>query len=367
MNKSYYSLGLMSGTSGDGIDVSIIRSDGEYQYETVLDRYFEYNAEIIENIHKLKDKIGNNSEKLNKFQKELSILEEKITLFHADAVNNILNTSKQNVDFIGFHGQTILHSPSNGITKQLGDGKLLSKITKRTVIYNFRKNDLINGGEGAPLAPIFHKMLAKKYKLNLPLSILNIGGIANVTNIDIKSCIYSKDIGPGNCLIDEWIRKKTKKKYDISGKIAKSGEINKTILNKALKNFIYKNTTQSFDVKDFNGSFVNDLSLEDGAATLTEFTSEILKKNIQTFFGDIKFNILMTGGGRKNNFLVKTIKEKFKIPIKLIDDFGINGDFVESQAFAYLAIRSYLKLPISFPETTGCKKPCTGGILIKNY
>ena len=367
MNRSYYSLGLMSGTSGDGIDASIIESDGEYQYERVLDRYFEYNYEISKKVHDLKDKIGNNSENLNKFKKELSILEEKITLSHADAVNKILKESKKKIDFIGFHGQTILHSPSSGISKQLGDGKLLSKITKKTVIYNFRENDLTNGGEGAPLAPIYHKLLAHKYKLSLPLFILNIGGIANVTNINLRGDIVSKDIGPGNCLLDEWIRKKIKKKYDNNGKIANSGNINKMILNQALEKFFFKGANRSLDVKDFNGHFVNELSLEDGAATLTEYTSEILQKNFKFFFGTLEGNILITGGGRKNDFLLKTIKEKLKIPVKLIDDYGIDGDFVESQAFAYLAIRSYLKLPISFPETTGCKKISTGGVLIKNY
>jgi len=220
---------------------------------------------------------------------------------------------------------------------------------------------LKNGGEGAPLTPIFHRLIKNKRRLKLPLIILNIGGVANVTCIDADENLYSKDIGPGNCLIDQWIRSNSKMKFDYEGKIATSGKINKIILSKALKIFKEKNHPKSYDIKDFDFSFVKELSLEDGAATLIEYTTEILYEHLK---GTEK-NIIITGGGRKNKFLVKSIEKKINNSLNLIDDFGINGDFVESQAFAYLAIRSFLKLPISFPETTGVKKPCTGGIIVK--
>ena len=241
MSRVYYSLGLMSGTSGDGIDASIIKSDGKNQYEAILDKYFKYNLQIEENIHDLKNKIANRPKKLIEFSEEINSLEKSITLFHAEAVNKILKDIKENIDFLGFHGQTILHSPFNNVTKQLGNGKLLSKLTKKTVIYNFRQNDLKNGGQGAPLTPVFHKLLKNKYKLKLPLIILNIGGIANVTRIDLEDQMYSQDIGPGNCLIDQWIRHNSEKKYDDQGNIAKSGKTNKIILNQALENFNQKN------------------------------------------------------------------------------------------------------------------------------
>ena len=194
----------------------------------------------------------------------------------------------------------------------------------------------------------------------MPIVILNVGGIANVTSIDVNDNIYSKDIGPGNCLIDQWMRNNSKFNYDEEGKVAKSGKVNQIILNKALKNFKDNKESKSYDVKDFNLSFVRGLSLADGAATLTEYTSEILYQNLKNK------NIIVSGGGRKNKFLLKSIVEKNNISLKLIDDFGIDGDFVESQAFAYLSIRSYLKLPISFPETTGISRPCTGGVIIKS-
>ena len=359
MSKYFYSLGLMSGTSGDGVDASIIQSDGDTEYKVILDKYFKYTQNIYENIHNLKDKI-NDSKDLKNFSRKIEILEKEITLFHAKAVNEIIKESKFNINFIGFHGQTIFHNAKERVSKQLGDGELLSKLTKKTVVHNFRQNDLKNGGQGAPLTPIFHKLLKNKYKLKLPIVILNVGGIANVTSIDVNDNIYSKDIGPGNCLIDQWMRNNSKFNYDEEGKVAKSGKVNQIILNKALKNFKDNKESKSYDVKDFNLSFVRGLSLADGAATLTEYTSEILYQNLKNK------NIIVSGGGRKNKFLLKSIEEKNNISLKLIDDFGIDGDFVESQAFAYLAIRSYLKLPISFPETTGINRPCTGGVIIKS-
>ncbi len=369
MNKSYYSLGLMSGTSMDGVDASIIHSDGTTKYEAISNKYFEYNKELYKDLTSIRDKIAS-SKDLKTLQNELKFIEKKITLFHAKAVDEIIRKSKTNIDFIGFHGQTIFHSAKEKISEQLGDGDLLSKHTKKTVIYNFRQNDLKNGGQGAPLTPIFHKLLKNKYKLKSPLTILNIGGVANVTFIDAHDNISSYDIGPGNCLIDQWIRINSKNNHDKDGKIASLGKINKSILIQALKNFEHKvqdiHGPKSYDVKDFDLSFVRGLSLEDGAATLTEYTSEILCNLTQICTGEDE-DIIISGGGRKNRFLVKNIQKKINSPVKLIDDLGVDGDFVESQAFAYLAIRSYLKLPISFPETTGVGEPCTGGTIVKNF
>ena len=391
MNKSYYSLGLMSGTSMDGVDASIIQSDGESKYKPILDKYFKYPAGIFKDLTKLRDKIKS-SKDLKKFSKEVKNIEKEITLFHAKAVNKILKKTKVNIDFIGFHGQTIFHNAAKKITKQLGDGKLLSKLTKKKVVYDFRQNDLKNGGSGAPLVPIFHKLMVKKSKIPLPVIILNIGGIANATFIDAENNIFSRDIGPGNCLIDEWIRIKSKNgiKYDKNGSIAKSGKIKNEIIYKGLLEFEKIDNLPydpTFDIKDFDISFVKTLSLKDGAATLTEYTSIILSRSLHFSAWGPLDTVLITGGGRKNKFLISRIKKtrndkidkslpfanlvkemtgyQEKISIKLIDDYGVDGDFVESQAFAYLAIRSYLALPITFPETTGCNKANTGGEIIK--
>ena len=375
MKKIYCSLGLMSGTSADGVDASIINSDGDKEYEVILNKYFKYNQKTYENIHSLKEKI-NSFKDLKIFSKEIMSLEKEITLFHANVVDEIIQESKSNVDFIGFHGQTIFHNSKERISKQLGDGKILSQLTKKIIVCNFRENDLNNGGEGAPLAPIFHKLIINQHKISLPVCVLNIGGIANITAIERNdySNFISRDIGPGNCLIDEWIRKNTKKKYDDNGLIAKKGKTNEIILNQAFDNFNSrkKNNVLSFDTKDFNLNFALGLSLEEGAATLTDFTGRIIGAglfNLLSRTSDKLWKVLVCGGGRKNTTLMNCIKKKTlkNIDIQLIDDYGIDGDFVESQAFAYLAIRSYFKLPISFPETTGCKKPCIGGEIIKNF
>ena len=357
MSKEYTALGLMSGTSGDGVDASIIQSDGQNKCKVILDKYFEYDSDIYKNIYKLKEKI-NNSKDLKILSKEIIELEKKITLFHAKI---FIDLSHEKVDLLGFHGQTIFHNAEEKISKQLGDGKLLSTLTKKNVVYNFRENDLKNGGQGAPLAPIFHKLLVDNKKIDLPVTILNIGGIANITSVQKGNKIYSSDIGPGNCLIDKWIRLNSDKKYDKNGSVAKAGKINKIILNQSLENFYEsdKSKKRSYDIKDFDLSFVRGLSLEDGAATLTEFTASILSTK------KIDNKAYICGGGRKNLFLLDSIRKKISSEIKLIDELGIDGDFVESQAFAYLAIRSYLELPISFPETTGANKACNGGIIAK--
>tara|TARA_B100000795_G_scaffold112579_1_gene83441 strand:- start:25 stop:1152 length:1128 start_codon:yes stop_codon:yes gene_type:complete len=375
MGKLYTALGLMSGTSGDGVDASLISSDGIDQYNEIINRYFKYDQKIYENLHNLRGKILK-FEDLQKNVNEIKNLEKEITLFHAKVVSKILDTTDNKVDFIGFHGQTIYHNSLEKISKQIGDGNLLSQLTKKTVIYNFRQNDIKNGGEGAPLVPIFHRLIVKQKKIGLPVCILNIGGIANVTAIDEydKYSFLSRDLGPGNCLIDEWVRKNTKSKFDNNGELAKKGRTNDLILKQALDNFDNRPNKNilSFDTKDFSLGFVRGLNLEDGAATLTDFTGRIIREELSNFLSDTikkQWKILVCGGGRKNLTLVERIKSRLvkNLVIQPIDDYDVDGDYVESQAFAYLAIRSYLDLPISFPKTTGCKEPTTGGVLVKNY
>ena len=366
MGKIYSALGLMSGTSMDGVDASIIKSDGNREYSIISDEYFEYNQEFYSKLINIRDKVSRNDD-LKIYSDEIQTLEREIALFHANIVNQIIKKSKNEIDLVGFHGQTIFHDPKNKITKQMGDGNLLSKLTKKIVIYNFRQNDLENGGQGAPLASIYHKLLAQTFKeerkVELPIIILNIGGIANITSINKNYEMISMDIGPGNCLIDKWIRVNSDKNFDNNGEIAKSGKIDKFILEQTIDNFYYNETNKnkSLDINDFDISFAKGLSLEDGAATVTELTADILSKKLPNF------KVYVCGGGRKNKFLIDLIQKKIKNKIIQIDELDIDGSFIESQAFGYLAIRSYLGLPISFPETTGCKEPCTGGVIIKNF
>ena len=366
MDKSYTSLGLMSGTSMDGVDASIIKSDGNTEYSLILDRYFKYDNKFRKNLINLRSKILNAND-LKLYFKEITELERELTIIHAKIVKEILNEANINIDFIGFHGQTIFHDSKIKLSKQIGDGKLLSQMTNKIVIYDFRQNDIKNGGEGAPLASIYHKLIVKllirQNKIKLPISILNIGGIANLTKINKEFNISSADVGPGNCMIDKWIMLNSQKKYDDNGDISKSGKVDKFILDQFLFDYFEKKNTvkKSLDINDFDISFARGLTLENGAATITEITAEILSKKI------FDYDIYVCGGGRKNNFLIERIRKKIPKFIKNIDSLGIDGNFIESQAFAYLAIRSFLKLPISYPSTTGCKSPCSGGVIVKNF
>ena len=387
MGKIYTALGLMSGTSVDGVDASIIKSDGNREYSSLIDRYFEYGDKMRQRIINLRAKISAPNH-LIEHESEIKDIEREITLFHANAVKEILNNTKIDLDLLGFHGQTIFHDSKKKITKQLGDGKLLSQLIKKKVVYNFRQNDLKNGGQGAPLTPIFHNLIANKYlkkelDKSYSVNIINIGGISNLTKtvewdkIDKKKeVIKACDIAPGNCLIDEWVRKNSKKRYDANGTLASIGNTDRLILNQALENFnIGPPYKDSLDIKDFDISFVKGLSLEDGVSTLADFTALQISRALNYFKDPTKKSIfLVCGGGRKNKYLmnsilrsVDTVKELNETNFVPVEDYGIEGDFVESQAFGYLAIRSLLNLPISFPDTTGCNDSVSGGVMINNF
>jgi len=377
--KLYTAIGLMSGTSMDGVDLSIISSDGYNQFFNILDDYYEYSNELNVQLIKLRNSIYK-IEDLSKNSDKIKELERKLTLFHGDIINQTLKKYKGQVDLIGFHGQTILHNPQKKITIQLGDGNLLSQIIKKKVVYDFRQADIQNNGQGAPLVPIFHyhlsKNIHKNYNIKFPIGFLNLGGIANVTKIlnnsdEVQENLLAYDISPGNCLIDEWIRNNSNKKIDKNGDIAKSGKIDKLILNQAIDNFEIKTYSQSLDIKDFDISFAKGLSLEDGCATITNFTAYLISQGLQYISQKDSIKFLVCGGGRKNNYLINSINTylvaKNQIVLDTIDNYNLNGDFIESQGFGYLAIRSLLNLPISFKYTTGCDSPTVGGKLVKNF
>ena len=380
-NKLYTAIGLMSGTSMDGVDVSLIRSDGFNQFTNILDEYFEYNENLQQELIELRNLIININD-LKQHSSRLNELERKITVFHSKIVSELSLKYQDEIDFVGFHGQTIFHNPKQKISKQLGDGALMSQLVKKKVIFNFRQEDIANNGQGAPLTPIFHNLLSKKinekHHINFPICFLNIGGISNITKIikkdeKLEENLEAFDSGPGNCMIDEWVRKNSKKNFDKNGLIAKSGKINQLILNQVIDNFKIESFDKSLDVKDFDISFARGLSLEDGCATITNFTAYLIAKGIEHANGsNIKpIKYLACGGGRKNTFLIQSIKDyllhKKNISLNYIDDYNLNGDYIESQAFGYLAIRSFLNLPISYPKTTGCTTPTVGGKLAQSF
>ncbi len=378
--KIYTTIGLMSGTSMDGVDISMIKSDGNNQIEQISDKYYEFEVDLYKELISLRETLRNLNDLDNELDK-INKIEKKFTLFTSQIINKFIYEIGHKPDLIGFHGQTIFHDVQNKISKQIGDGKLLSQLTKSPVINKFRQNDLDNNGQGAPLTPVFHfeisKKLCKENKLSYPINIINIGGITNVTSIksnnDIEKDVSAYDIGPGNCLIDEWLRKTSDVKFDKDGEIAVTGKLNQLTLSQAIENFEISSIQKSLDVKDFDISFAKGLSVEDGCTTITEFTAYLISEGLKKIdeINNMKTNnLIFCGGGRKNKSLIDKIfkfMNNKKLNIMNIDKFQINGDFIESQAFAYLAIRSYLNLPISFPMTTRCDKASSGGVLIKNF
>ena len=378
--KIFTSLGLMSGTSMDGVDASIIQSNGINEFELISNEYCEFDRDLYQKLIELRDKLFS-SKDLAQNLKHIIEIERNFTLFISKFVNSLVEKNSLTLDLIGFHGQTILHLPKEKISKQLGDGNLLSQLTKTKVVYQFRQNDLDHGGQGAPLTPIFHFLISgilkTKFNLDFPMNIINIGGITNVSQIKINSYenknLFAYDIAPGNCLIDEWVRKNSNKKFDLNGDIASSGKVNNLILNQTIDNFNIKDLNNSLDVKNFDISFARGLCLEDGCATITKYTAYLISEGLKKIDEINKLNTLnfyLCGGGRKNKTLIKNINEYLndqRITLKNIDDYKFDGDFIESQAFAYLAIRSYLGLPLSYPNTTRTLRPISGGIIEKNY
>ncbi len=377
--KLYTAIGLMSGTSMDGVDLSIISSDGYEEFLNIFDDYYEYDKNLHDELVRLRELVLTKEDLLQNSEK-LRELERNLTLFHADAVSQSLKKYGDTVDLVGFHGQTIFHNPQEKITNQLGDGELLSQIIKKKVIYDFRQADIQNDGQGAPLTPIFHSIISRKlnqnYNIKFPIGFLNIGGIANVTRVinnsdNFQNNLSAYDIGPGNCLIDEWVRNNSNKKFDKNGEIAKAGNVNQLILNQVIDNFKINSYSQSLDIKNFDVSFARGLSLEDGCATITEFTAYLIAQGLKHISKNNNIIFLVCGGGRKNSNLINCINnflsDTNNIKLRIIDNYNLKGDYIESQAFAFLAIRSFLNLPISFSTTTGCKGFTVGGKLVENF
>ena len=366
-------LGMMSGTSMDGVDISLIKTDGENFFEKIIDKYYEFPDNLYDGLIKIRETI-NSKEDLKIQKNEIKNLEKKFTLFHASLIDDL--KSNFEIDVVGFHGQTIFHSPKNKISFQIGDGNLLSQLIRKKVVFNFRKNDIDHSGQGAPLTPVFHNLISKKINeknRNISLYFINIGGITNLTKIDKnfdENFMEGYDIGPGNCLIDNWVRKNSRFKYDENGKIASLGKLNELTLNQAIDNFEFNDFKNSLDINDFDISFLRGLDFEEGCATITEFTAYLIANGINNFRDrntDLDLFIIC-GGGRKNNFLINRIKNYIynekRFIIKNVDDYEFDGDFIESQAFGYLAARSIYNLPISFPKTTRCLKSISGGVIV---
>ena len=354
LEKHTKAIGLMSGTSADGVDVAYIDTDGK-------EFVFFGPSQSFGFPRALKDRLIN-----TKVDDETNLIIEKhLTLFHFDSIKKFMkinHLNKHNIDLVGFHGHTIYHNPLDRVTVQLGDGKLLAKCLEIPVINDFRSEDVKNGGEGAPLTPIFHSVLAKK--LTKPVAILNIGGVANVTWVGKQiDELMAFDVGPGNAMIDDWVFSQGLGDYDKNGGIAAKGFVNADILNRYLSHdFFRQKPPKSLDRNSFSLELVKGLTIEDATATLSEFTAESVR-NSQVFFPSPVTQWIVCGGGRLNRELMRMLEVKLDAPVVRSEEVGWDGDALEAQAFAFLAVRSKMKLPLSFPNTTGVKNSTVGGVL----
>ncbi len=365
------SIGLMSGTSMDGIDVALIRSDGANNIERGPSMEIEYDVATRRAIEQgLVDALSISDDR-DARPGDLAALELSITRLHADAVATFLsanNIASSEIDVIGFHGQTVLHRPQNKLTVQLGDGALLAAKTNIPVVHDMRAADMVANGQGAPLVPIYHQALAsllpKEFENNWPVAFVNIGGISNITFVPKNGPLVAFDTGPGNALIDQWVQSVAGIPFDQGGKIASEGGVEQVMLSRYLSaNYFTKKLPKSLDRNDFQPPSPNEIELSDGARTLARLTAEaiflasdLLPKKPTLW--------IICGGGRKNEVIMGDLAELAKQSASTVisaEQANFDGGAMEAEAFAYLAIRSLKKLPLTFPGTTGCDVPTSGG------
>jgi len=352
--RNFVSLGIMTGTSLDGVDLSIIKSDGCNNLIFLGGKTFNFNSYLKKSITSV---LGS-----NKRDSVIDVIECKYTDFIIRKIVQFLKKRKEKIDIIGFHGQTITHSPKLNFSWQLGDAKKIYNFFKIKTVYDFRSNDIINGGCGAPLTPIFHKLLKIKYKMK-NVAFVNLGGISNLTYVD-SNTIIAFDCGPCCSILNDLIKNKLNEDFDLNGQLASKGRTDYKILNNLLKNTYFKiKPPKSLDRLEMPIDEIYNLDICDGLATANTFIAETIFIGIKNFINNVD-SLVLLGGGRKNKDLIKKIKNRFNKKVLLAESLGIDGDLAESYAFAYLAIRCMKKFPISFPETTGVKKPLSGGKLL---
>lgn len=352
-------IGLMSGTSMDGVDAALIRTDGKTVKDTGFAVSVPYSAGFQACLLKL-------AKEQNQTKRDILAIERQLTIKHVEAVKKLLKRAKvkaKDVRVIGFHGQTIDHAPHDKLTWQIGDGSLLAEMTCIDVVCDMRRRDVAAGGQGAPLVPMFNLALIKSKAK--PVALVNIGGSANVAFHGVKeNDIRAFDTGPGNSLSNDWVKKKAGLDFDKDGALASKGKPHEATLKKFLaKPFFGKKPPKSLDRYDFKIEDFPNLSLEDGAATAAELCARAIAMSAEHYKGKVK-KWYITGGGRKNKYVMKRLKALLG-NVEPIEALGANGDMVEAQAFAYLAMRSVKGLPLTMPATTGVKRAVSGGALYK--
>ncbi len=357
--NSYYSIGLMSGTSMDGVDASLILSDGIVIQDIISSVSIPYPKTLQEKIKDLTVSFTNKEFNRNKFFGVSNELSE-LNLSAVNKIKDSINQMNINPDLIGYHGQTILHSPKDTVTFQIGNPQYLSNRLKVPVVFDFRMGDILNGGEGAPLTPIYHRAKITTDQ-GSPIAIVNIGGISNITYLNGES-IEAFDCGPGNCIIDDLCREYYNIPFDDKGKIASSGKIDHDFVNNILGDeFFNKRPPKSLDRNYFHKYIPSLHGLpNDKIASFSYLTALTIANAIESFEAR-PHKIVLTGGGSKNIYIIDKINEISGLGVSIMEDFGFSSQYVEAEAFAYLAIRCLRGLPITFPTTTGINMPMSGG------
>lgn len=366
-------IGLMSGTSMDGIDIAMLDTDGVDRLEFRANLFVPYDAAFrrrLEGALETAKAITSREQRPG----DLAQIEREITGRHADAVDAFIRNHRLErgaVDLIGFHGQTVLHRPNRALTVQLGDGGWLSALTGVRVVYDMRANDMVHGGQGAPLVPAYHAALARSrgaaFAGKFPVCFVNIGGISNITYVPAEGYPVAFDTGPGNALIDQWVSREGGVPYDAGGAIASEGGVERIVVERYLANpFFEKSGPKSLDRNDFTLAEVEGLELADGARTLAAVSAKAILRAVEHLPEQPKLWIVC-GGGRKNPHIVADLQAGAPGGGKVIvaEDAGLNGDFTEAEAWAYLAVRASKGLPLTFPTTTGCREPVSGGVLAR--
>jgi anhydro-N-acetylmuramic acid kinase len=367
--KSEWAIGLMTGTVLDGnIDVAMIRTDGETVDEFGPFALMPYPNGLRDLLFRTFDAArawGFEGPEPDIFREA----EIALTKAQSDAVNAFLadhDFKASDIAAVGFHGQTVLHAgPRNGKrgnTRQLGDGAMMAGIVGTDVVYDFRSADVAAGGQGAPLAPVYHRALLKRIGAGQETAILNLGGVANITWCEGEAMVAC-DTGPANAPVNDWVRRHTGADMDVDGRIAANGTVNEARLAELLRHpYLTAPYPKSLDRFSFLAEMADGETLEDGAALLTAFSAAAVGKALDLL--PIRpTRLVVCGGGRRNPTLMREIGKRAGVETVPAEEVGLRGDAVEAECFAFLAMRSKRGLPLSFPTTTGVSQPMQGGVL----
>jgi anhydro-N-acetylmuramic acid kinase len=367
-------IGLMSGTSYDGVDVALLETDGEEIGRLGPTGYRPYSERERDVLRRAIAAAANLTDRTLR-PKILAETEELVTDMHAEAVEAFLAANGMTPDavaVVGFHGQTVLHRPERGLTIQLGNGPALAARLGIPVVYDFRAADVAAGGQGAPVVPVFHRAMVRLLKRAHPVGVLNLGGVANLTFIDGKADLLAFDTGPGNALIDDFVRLRTGQPHDDGGRTAAAGTIDTAAVVRVLAHpFFVKPPPKSLDRNAFRQWVAEEggltaKSTEDGAATLTAITAAAVARGVKVL-PRAPTSWIAGGGGTRNPTLMRMLAERLApAKVETAGDIGWSADALEAQAFAYLAVRSLKGLPNTFPTTTGVPRPIAGGVIARD-